>query len=486
MSKLKRYSKSVRRIIDKRDPRFIIVLFALVGVFTLIYTKAATPTAAIESEAGSRSGGVSLANSAQASGGSAVKFGGGVGNQVGLPSGVTLQQIDGGAGYYSKWSNSFPSDQNLFPLGIWAENFSDDSGTRTKVDRYSDMGINMFVEIYGSINTNLGNYLRDRSIYTIGGGPYEVAQRTTDEPDWRGCQGGVGIAPELPSYALPCATLGSASGAADTGPITPAVLQRWSDGLRSRDTTRPIFGQFTHIPKSGLGTVVNGTPVCQEYWTGSESTARAYAKSADILSYDIYVLTGQWLGNHADCTSVWSQGDYTKNLRRLSDYSKPVWAFIETSYVTADNNYRPTPADVNSEVWHSIINGARGIEYFNHDFKSGTTAVLLDSRFQDIATQVKSTNALIKSLAPVINSPFANGFVSTTSPVSIMSKYHNDSTFYIFAASRTKNNQNATFSVKAGTSVEVVGENRIIPITNGTFTDNFASQTAVHIYKVQR
>lgn len=410
----------------------------------------------------------------------------GVDLDKGLTAGSLNIQSYGGANYYSKWSNSFPTDPNLFPLGIWAENFSDDSGTRSKIDKYKDMGINMFVEIYGSINTNLGNYLRDKSMYTIGGGPYEVAMRTTDEPDWRGCQGSVGIAPELPSYALPCATLGSSSGAADTGPITPAVLQRWSDGLRSRDTTRPIFGQFTHIPKSGMGTVVNGTPVCQEYWTGAESTARAFANSADILSYDIYVLTGQWLPKHADCISVWSQGDYTKNLRRLSDYKKPVWAFIETSYVTADNNYRPTAADVNSEVWHSIISGARGIEYFNHDFKSGTAAVLLDSRFQDIAAQVKSTNALIKSLAPVINAPYANGFTTTTSPVTTMTKYHDNSTFYVFAASRTKSNQTATFNVKAGTSVEVVGENRTIPITNGTFTDNFANQTAVHIYKVNR
>jgi hypothetical protein len=38
--------------------------------------------------------------------------------------------------------------------------------------------------------------------------------------------------------------------------------------------------------------------------------------------------------------------------------------------VANGNEYRPTPAQVNAEVWMSLINGANGIEYFCNDMKS--------------------------------------------------------------------------------------------------------------------
>src|SRR5208337_900667 len=134
--------------------------------------------------------------------------------------------------------------------------------------------------------------------------------------------------------------------------------------------------------------------------------------------------------------------------------------------------------------------------------------------------QTKATDALIEQLAPVINSPFAEGY-ATVSPTSgqklplPLAAGTGTSAFsgidisvhwytggdvsnrslqlsngaYIFAATRDSEyatNISATFTLsdKNATSVTVVNENRTIPVTNGVFTDTFATGATVHIYEV--
>src|SRR5208337_1957688 len=52
--------------------------------------------------------------------------------------------------------------------------------------------------------------------------------------------------------------------------------------------------------------------------------------------------------------------------------------------------------------------------------------------------------------------------------------------------SETQTNIPATFTLadKNATSVTVIGENRTIAVTNGVFTDTFATGATVHIYEV--
>ena len=57
-------------------------------------------------------------------------------------------------------------------------------------------------------------------------------------------------------------------------------------------------------------------------------------------------------------------------------------------------------------VWQSIIAGARGIIYFDHNFGPGTPdSTILGQGYADNRAMAKSVNAQIKSLAPVLNSP---------------------------------------------------------------------------------
>ena len=92
-------------------------------------------------------------------------------------------------------------------------------------------------------------------------------------------------------------------------------------------------------------------------------------------------------------------------------------------------------------------------------------------------------NARLTKYATVVNAPFANGFVTTTGKVNVMTKYYNGA-FYIFAAARDTTTQSITFTPKSGSSVEVLDEGRSIPYNGATFSDTFAGETAVHIYKV--
>src|SRR5262249_15384904 len=61
--------------------------------------------------------------------------------------------------------------------------------------------------------------------------------------------------------------------------------------------------------------------------------------------------------------------------------------------------------------------------------------------------------------------------------------------FYIFADTRdseTQHNIPATFTINDpnAVSVDVVNENRSIPVANGQFTDTFANAWTVHVYHV--
>jgi hypothetical protein len=166
-----------------------------------------------------------------------------------------------------------------------------------------------------------------------------------------------------------------------------------------------------------------------------------------------------------------------------------------------------TAAQINWAVWSTLIHGARIVDYFTVAFghNGGFGNTILPGETISGYDQAKATNALIKQLAPVLNSPFAVNYV-TASPhgynfptpegnwlnggIETMAKYYNNE-FYIFAdtrASQSVTNISATFTIKNtnATSVTVVNESRTIPITNGgtTFTDVFASASTVHIYQV--
>jgi hypothetical protein len=160
-------------------------------------------------------------------------------------------------------------------------------------------------------------------------------------------------------------------------------------------------------------------------------------------------------------------------------------------------------------VWSALIHEARGIAYFQHnnDGAYGGNYSIVD--IAAVHAKVKAVNAMVQSLAPVLNtqsyyntSYTVNGYTyrrfSFGNDTDTMLKTYNNFA-YIFAALGMRPNNDActsgtvdatgtkTFVVPVGitgTSVEVVGEGRNLSVTGGQFTDSFAYEYTHHIYKI--
>jgi hypothetical protein len=207
----------------------------------------------------------------------------------------------------------------------------------------------------------------------------------------------------------------------------------------------------------------------------------------DFVSADVYFFT------HPSMAQSERHGrrygdliDRMRYLDALDGERQPVWAVVEVGHPFTENSAPTiTPAQIRSAVWHSIIAGARGITYFNHSF-GGTDACRswnIIRTCADVRAMVTSIDGQIRDLAPVLNGPFADGYVSTSSGVRATTKLGPDGAWYVFAGS-TNGGGTATFTVAAGSSVQVLYEGRNLSVNGNQFTDSFTNGNAVHIYRI--
>lgn len=251
------------------------------------------------------------------------------------------------------------------------------------------------------------------------------------------------------------------------------------------------------------------------YWLAGGKASTGFVLGA---GQDLYGLASDMTSDEA--ARACHYGDMVDFMRvvQSSHFPAPIGNFIENGGPYFEDTTAATyisPAELNAAMWSSIIHGARWLVYFNHTF-AGPAAVpdisvdnfglayfqtIQSGESISIYNQAKATNQLIASLAVVINSPFALGYVTVSPPgvvisssaadsgFDVMAKWYNNK-FYIFAMprySRSTTNQTATFTIKnTGTSqVTVINESRTISVTAGTtFTDTFATGSTVHIYRV--
>jgi hypothetical protein len=478
MRQRKTIQKILGNIPSKLKPILFIAAFAMIGTAALIFTMAATPTASVEPENGTVAGAACTHPDATASGGDAIKFGTAC-SGPGLPAGVTLQDIDGGQAYYEQWANSFPSaqeDPTFFPIAIF-NNYD----IASKAVPYKNMGINTFVGLYNgglsgsppelTVAKNNGMYALigpEASANTISSyGSTAAGYIYQDEAENNTCS-------KIDVSWLQAYCTNS------NGKVSTASFISMTNQMHIFDSTRPVYNGFTN------GFVFD--------WFLSGNAAQL-AQGSDIIGYDVYPLVDRrsTFGGQMTTGKVWGTYETVKLSRGYAGNAKPIWPDIETSQVDTFNNtcYRPSGADVKALVWNGIIAGARGITYFNANFASNCasptmgTDVLLNASFSDIRTAVTEVNARVKAHAPEINAKFANGYETHTGNVNTMVKYYNNQ-FYIFASPKASGSQSITFTLAGAPSgtVTVLDENRTIPLTGGAFTDTFANDNTIHIYKV--
>lgn len=445
---------------------------------------------------------------------------GGGGESDQFPAGVTLQDIDGGPTYYADngftyAANAGWDDPSFFPISMFLEKYSNAADAA----KWTELGVNTAIAIQGDADLSL---MDSNGVFLI----LQASEWLVD--------GGNNL-----FHATLLNTCVGLSAADEPGTYEEA-FGALADMPNAQQDGRFWYENYTHNAIT-FGNVA-GIPM-EDIYEELIETPNATFRHIDLLGMDLY-----WFSGVFD-DGVPSQGGAAYNLGRSMTASElargcrygdmvrfirngnpnngnPAWAgphptgvYIEPAAPYDDNNLESEvirPAQINAAVWATIIAGARIIKYFTLNdpgafngggFIEGSSwETPLSGESVSNYDQVIATNALVTQLAPVINSPFANDYVSVSpAPVvlsssqadagfDVMAKYYNrgpsaDNKFYIFAQPRysaTTTNQTAEFTVAGGYSgtVTVINESRTLTCTNGVFEDTFADGLTVHIYKM--
>ena len=213
-----------------------------------------------------------------------------------------------------------------------------------------------------------------------------------------------------------------------------------------------------------------------------EAYYRDASRAADIVAFDIYPVVEFRQPHVRGRLDLVGRG--IANLNRWAPAGTPAWADVETTHIYNPVR-RPTPEEIFSEVWIAIINGAKGINYFVHEWKPSFREDGI-FRYPDTVAAVTRINAQIAALAPVLNSPTVADAVQAEAPVEIavMAKREQAQT-YIFAANMEKRRSKVRFAIpeRREGRVTVVHEDRSIPMSEGAFEDAFAPY-GIHIYRL--
>ncbi len=361
---------------------------------------------------------------------------------------------------YVQWKNGPPKDDAFFPIVVWNQEPSD-------APRYQKAGFNLYNGLWmGPTEAQLAE-LKKHGMHVIcdqnavglahKDDPIIVGWLQVDEPDnSQSLPGGNGYGP----------------------PILPAKILQIYQAMRKADPTRPVFLGF------GQSVAWDGYNGRGERSGHSEDYAE-YAKGGDIVAFDVYPVS------HGE-REIKGKPEYVglgvERLVKWTGGRKIVWNTVECTAI--DGNGKATPKQVKAEVWMSLVNGSRGIQYFVHEFKPRENDhALLDDPVMLAA--VTAINKQIHELAPALNSPTVKDALKVECsnkavPVAAMVKKHGGAT-YVFAVPMKAGATDAAFTLEglpAGAQVEVLGENRKIESADGKFQDRFGDWD-VHLYRIR-
>ena len=186
---------------------------------------------------------------------------------------------------------------------------------------------------------------------------------------------------------------------------------------------------------------------------------------ADVVGFDLYPLQ-VWCKRSALPDVAAAQ----RELVRLAA-GKPTFQWIETTHMQCpfgDPDLAVTPATVRAESWLALVGGAHGLGFF----PIGWTG--------DVSGALAQVGRDIQALGPVLLAPEAP--VSAGAPLEATARSYGGA-FYVFAVNPTYAPVEATISAPGldGRPLQVLGENRTVTPSNGSFADDFAP-LAVHLY----
>lgn len=335
------------------------------------------------------------------------------------------RQADAQENQYSGWVNGPRHDADFFPIAVWLQ-------SPHRAEQFKQAGINVYVGLWkgptaeqlSALKTAGMKVVCDQNDLALGSPDRDIiiAWMHGDEPD---------NAQPLPNKA------------GYGPPISPEKIVDDYVQLQKRDPSRPVLlnlGQgVAYDDYIGRGVRRNHP---EDY--------PQYIRGADIVSFDIYPAVH-------DKPEVAGKLEYVakgvKRLREWANESQIVWNCIEASRIS-NVAVKPTPAQIKTEVWMSIIHGSRGIIYFVHQFEPNfREASLLDD--PELLSAVTAINRRVQQLSSVINSP------STIDAIKIAPTTSRDEIAYV---NKTKEGKAFTLSVNmqnaaCEATIQVVGDN---------------------------
>lgn len=359
------------------------------------------------------------------------------------------------------FSRGLPTDPGFFPLAVWLQN-------PTNAAALKAIGINTFVGLWRPPTAAELARLESQGMNLIVEQTPE-ALALKDSPVIRGW-----LHIDEPDNAQP----NGKGGYGDC--ISPEELVRRYDEMRSHDSTRPVylgFGQAVANPLwIGRGTKCGAIPPAEYYTKAS--------RGADIVDFDIYPVVETRQASVMGRLDLVGRG--VRNLRKWTPTGTPVWADIETTHINHPTR-RPMPKDIYSEVWIAIICGARGINYFLHEWQPSFREDGV-FRYPDAVAEIGRINLQITGLAPLLNSASIENTVRIEGSAEIahMVKRNAHAT-YIFAVNMENKATKVRISLAHfdnGRALVTDGDRRI-DLDGNAFEDAFDAY-AVHIYRVQR
>jgi hypothetical protein len=361
------------------------------------------------------------------------------------------------------YANGFPADPGFFPIGVWLQNTAN-------APAFKALGINTYVGLSQDPTEVQLAMLAKSNMFAVAVQDDATIVKFRNASVMKGW-----IQQDEPDNAQP-------DGRGGYGPcIAASKVAERSHEFKLKDPSRPILVNF------GQG-VAYSTWIGRGTCTGDMGYYDAAVKNADIVSFDIYPIANNQEAIQGKLEYV---GLGVENLMKRIGPGQMVWADIETTKI--GTSHLVTPEQLRSEVWMALIHGARGIDYFVHEWTGGFREDGI-FRYPEIAAEVTRINATIKALAPVLNSPIAKVRLSVgsaamlsfgTPAISTMVKIRG-STLYIFAISMQSSPTGVVFSlpdVKAK-AASVAGESRSVAIANSRFTDSFGPY-GVHRYEIR-
>lgn len=355
-----------------------------------------------------------------------------------------------------------PANKEFFPIAVWLQ-------SPANARRFQAAGINLYVGLWNGPTREQLNQLQEARMPVVCE-QNRFALENRDNPLFAGWMHG-----DEPDNAQ---SLGEGRGYGP--PIPPETIIRDYQRIRSADPSRPVLLNL-------------GQGVAWDNWIGRGVRRHhpedypEYVKGGDIISFDIYPVVH-------DSPEVAGKLEFVaRGVERLKVWvgdARPVWSCIECTHI-GNPAIKATPSQVRSEVWMALVQGARGLIYFVHQFKPAfREAALLDD--PEMLAAVSDINRQIRELAPVLNSPTITNRLDVESlnagvPVAAMVKQHLGG-LHVFAVNLRNESTAARFAFRGsspGEMAEVLGESRTLRIRSGRFEDQFAPY-AVHLYRIPR